>query len=235
MWNTDVLADAAAGALRRESARLREEHAVRGLDACAELALHALLFQGYLDAGYGVHRERPFPGVAEARPRHAERERCDLVLTPDPAVVLLDPVAELKARDAASGTLFQPVVADAPPAVGLIGPEEAYWLEVKAIGQYCYSSGVPGPNRTYSAELLSGPARDIIKLEWDAAVRHAGCIVVLFTADEATARHDLAVVMHKCLDRELPVQSPVVRTFPIPDLIGNTVCSACLIPLALGR
>jgi hypothetical protein len=75
----------------------------------------------------------------------------------------------------------------------------------------------------------------MIKLEWDGAVHYAGCLVVLFTADEATARHDLAVVMHKCLDRELPVQSPVVRSFPIPDLIGNSVCSACLIPLSLAR
>lgn len=96
MWNTDVLIDTAAAALRRESARLREEGAVRGLDACAEVALHALLEKGFRDGGFGVYRERPFPGLGGARPRHSERERCDIVLTPDPAVELLDPVEDRK-------------------------------------------------------------------------------------------------------------------------------------------
>ena len=228
MWNTDVLVEAAAAALRRESTRLRDETAVRGLDACAEVPLHALLAEGFRDAGFGVYRERPFPGVDGTRPKFSERERCDLALTPDPGVTLLDPVERLVARDAASQTLFG---ADAAPIATGIEPGEAYWLEVKAIGQYCYSAGVPGPNRTYSSELLAGPARDLIKLEWDGAVRHAGAMVVLFTESEGTARHDLAVVLHKCLDRELAVASPVVRSFPIPDLIGNTACSVCLIPL----
>jgi hypothetical protein len=231
MWNTDVLVEAAAAALRRESDRLRDETAVRGLDASLELPLHALLEAGFRDAGFGVYRERPFPGVEGARPKFSERERCDLVLTPDPAVTLLDPVEQLRERDAAARTLF----ADSAPAVAAspgIDPGEAYWLEVKCIGQFCYSAGVPGPNRTYSSELLSGPSKDLIKLEWDAAVRYGGAMVVLFTDTEATARHDLAILMHKCLDRELPVSSPAIRTIPIPDLIGNTACTVCLVPLS---
>ena len=233
MWNTDVLVEAAAAALRHESARLREEAAVRGLDACGEVPLHGLLEAGFRDAGFGVYRERPFPGAEGARPKHSERERCDLVLTPDPGVTLLDPVAVLLEQDAAARTLFAEVeAAPAASAAPGIEPGEAYWLEVKCIGQFCYSAGVPGPNRTYSPELLAGPAKDVIKLEWDAAVRYGGAMVVLFTDAEATARHDLAILMHKCLDRELPVASPVVRSFPIPDLIGNTACTVCLVPLA---
>ncbi len=209
---------------------------MRGLDALPEVALHPILRSAFEGAGLGTYAERPFPGEPERRPRHAERERCDLVLTRDPKGRLFDPLEELVERDRAAGGLFDPAMLEergiAPAGVqGAIDPRDAFWLEVKTVGQHTYTAGVPGPNRSYAAELLSGPAEDAIKLEWDAVIRHCGVLVILFTEDERTADHDFGVVMHRLLDREIPVGSPLLRKFAIPDMIGNRVCAAALIPV----
>lgn len=229
MWRPEQIADIAAAGLQERSEALRLEQAVRGLDALQEVQFHPLLADAFAGAGLGVAAEFPYPGPAGRRPRRSERERCDLVLTPSPEVGILDPVAELKYRDEAEGGLFDPeVVAEAYPG---IPPEEAYWLEVKVVGQYCFSAGVPGPNRTYASELLTTSAADLTKLSREPRIRHGALLLVLFTADEATARHDLTAFMHRCLDRELPVQSPSKAGFAIPDLIGNTVCTATVVPI----
>lgn len=231
MWRHEDIADAAAAALERRSAALREEQSPRGLDALAEVDLHPLLAAGLAQAGFGVHPEQPYPGEVERRARRAQRERCDLVLTPAPEIALLDPVAELRQIDAAAGTLFEPIAESMVPSDRGAHPADAFWLEIKVVGQFTFTSGIPGPNRAYASELVGGPVEDLVKLEWDRAVRHGGSLVVLFTADESTARHDLGLLLHRCLDRELPVQSPAMRTFAIPDLIGNAACTVCLIPM----
>ncbi len=248
MWRTDDLAQIAADALRERAEELRLEQAVRGLDALPEVGLHPILAGGFGRAGLGVFAEWPYPGEPERRARHSDRERCDLVLTTGDG--LIDPMQELKERDKAAGTLFDPEflkTLGAPAAgtpleavrrdagdgsTGHAGvPGEAFWLEVKTIGQHTYSNGVPGPNHAYAAELIAGPTQDAIKLEWDSAIRHCGVLVVLFTEDERTAEHDLSVLMHRLLDREIPVASHAVRHFGIPDVIGNRVCSVALVPL----
>lgn len=231
MWRHEDIADAAASTLKGRAAALREEQSPRGLDALSEVDLHPILAAGLTEAGFGVHPEQPYPGEVERRARHAERERCDLVLTEDPGRPLLDPVAELRQRDAGAGTLFEPLAGSMGPGDEATSPEDAFWLEIKVVGQFTFTSGVPGPNRAYASELTGGPVEDLVKLEWDRAVRHGGSLVVLFTGDEETARHDLGLLVHRCLDRELPIQSPVMRTFAIPDLIGNGVCTVCLIPM----
>lgn len=229
MWRPDQIADIAAAALHQRCEALREEQAVRGLDALTEVEFHPLIADGMAAAGFGVAMEFPYPGQPQRRPRFAERERCDLVLTPSPEVAILDPVAELKHLDEAEGGLFDPeVVAQAYPG---IPPEEAYWLEVKLVGQYCFNAGVPGPNRSYASELLSVASADISKLARDPMIRHGALLLVLFTADERTASHDITAFMHKCLDRELPVQSPSRASFGVPDLIGNGLCTAVVIPV----
>jgi hypothetical protein len=234
VWNPEAVADAAANALSRRASELRLEQSVRGLDGLDEVSLHPILSAGFAEAGFGVYPEHPYPGEVQRRARRAERERCDLVLTPEAGQVLLDPVAELRQRDAASGTLFEPMaasIAARATAARAVPPEDACWVEVKAVGQFTFTAGVPGPNRAYTSELLGGPVEDLIKLEWERAIRFGAALVVLFTADAPTAQHDLGVLMHRCLDREVPVQTPVVRHFPIPDLIGNADCAVCLIPL----
>jgi len=229
MWRPDQIADIAAAALQEHSDALRLEQAVRGLDALSEVELHPLLADGFAAAGFGVATEFPYPGQPTRRPRHAERERCDLVLTPSPEIAILDPVAELKHRDDAVGGLFDAeVVAAAYPG---IPPEEAYWIEVKLVGQYCFNAGVPGPNRSYASELLTTAAADITKVSREPMIRHGSLLLVLFTADQPTASHDLTAFMHRCLDRDLPVQSPSQARFEVPDLIGNRLCTVAAVPI----
>jgi hypothetical protein len=230
MWRMEQIADVAAAGLRERSSALQFEQAVRGLDAMAEVEFHPLLAAAFEGAGFGVHREFPYPGQPGGRPRHAERERCDLVLTAEPGLAIRDPVAELRTRDAAEGTLFEPL-ADALAVAPGAGPDEACWLEVKLVGQFCFNAGVPGPNRAYSSEILTLAAADIPKLARDRLIRHAALLLILFTADRETAEHDLAAFAHRCLDKDLPVVSPSIARFGVPDLIGNTVCSVCVMPV----
>jgi hypothetical protein len=259
MWSAEDIADAALAALRQRDRELREEHAVYGLDSCEEVELHPLIARGLQDAGFGVVREQPYPhewfrklrpstrSSELALPLPRDRQRCDLVLTPSPGEKLDDSLLSEKARRAEAreieGTLFEfattshltpgssAFTADAPHRPSGVPPERAFWLEVKLVAQFCPTDGVPGPNRTYTGEITRNPIADLSKLAGDAHIHHAGLLLIVFTVDEAVARHDLAILAHKLLDRELPITSPVMRSFPITDRIGNTLCTLCLIPV----
>jgi hypothetical protein len=233
MWRPDQIADLAAAALRARLQALCLEQAVKGLDAMTEVEFHPVIADGLTAAGFGVASEFPYPGQPGRRPRFSERERCDLVITPGPEIPIADPVAVLREQDEAETTLFASnAAAEQTPG---IPPEEAYWIEVKLVGQFCYSNGVPGPNRTYTSELLTTVASDIPKLARDEHIRHAALLLILFTADRATADHDLAAFVHKCLDRGLPVSTPSVARVEVPDLIGNTLCTVAAVPVLAGR
>lgn len=235
MWRPDQLpielVDLAADALRKRSEELAAEQAVYGLDALSEVEFHPLLAAAYRSAGLGVWPEQPYPGSPGKRPRRTARERCDLVLTESADAPLRDPVAHQTELEVAAGTLF------APQAEALIArsrftpPEDAFWLEIKLVGQYCYSAGIPGQNQTYSSELLRIAPGDLPKLVRDPRIRHAGLLLILLTADRPIADHDLAALMHRCLDRSLPVSSPSIARLPIEDRIGNRLCTLALIPL----
>lgn len=171
-------------------------------------------------------------------PDPRDRMRCDLVLTPARNLKLGDPLALVKSTRArkqqAAGTLFAAVEAAEPPPAAPVDtcpPEEAFWLEAKVVGQFCYSAGVPGPNASYAAELTRGPAADLRKLSADGRIAHGAALVLLFTRDQSTADHDLAQMLHRCLDRGLPFASPVRRSIPILDRIGNSLLTLCLIPI----
>lgn len=232
MWRPDQISDIAAGALRAHAASLALEQAVAGIDALREVEFHPLLAGAFAACGMGVFREWPFPGEAGRRPKHAERERCDLVLT-ESSGDLVDPLAVMKERDALEGTLFAEAIPHMRHPASHIRhlPEDAYWIEVKLVGQFCYTAGVPGPNRTYASELVRLPQGDIAKLAREAAILHSGLLLILFTADEETATHDLGVFMHRCLDRKLPVESPSAVRFAISDRIGNRACTVALVPV----
>jgi hypothetical protein len=232
MWRCEDLAEAVAGCLRGRAAELDLEQAVRGIDALTEVELHPFVREGLAKAGFGVLAEQPYPGDPERRPLHRERERCDVVLLPigtPPGAGLADPVEALKGADALSETLFADVGRRAGRPGREVAAATAFWLEVKSVGQYAFVSGVPGANGAYASELVRGPALDAAKLSRDPMIEHGGVLVVLFTDVERTAVHDLGVMVHKCLDRDLPVCEPVSVRFGITDRIGNGVCSVSLI------
>ncbi|MEM8757990.1 MAG: hypothetical protein AAGF47_09435 [Planctomycetota bacterium] len=228
MWSIDELADTAAQAIERADRDAAQEHAVRGIDSLDETALHPILADGFSRAGLGVATERHYPSPPKRRPKTSERERCDLVLLPSPELALVDPSARADERDDIAGSLF----ASATPAD--LEPEDACWIEVKATGQFAARDGVPQPNARYTTELVRAPAADIRKLARDPRLAHAAVLIVLFAADEPTARHDLAVAAHRWLDADLPVRSPVIRCVPIDDRIGNAAAAICLAPVRCG-
>jgi hypothetical protein len=185
--------------------------------------------EGVLAAADPITGELPDP---------RDRMRCDLVLTPAPGLKLGDPLALVKSDRArqkqAAGTLFAAIEAAEPPpepAPDACAPEDAFWLEVKVVGQFTYSAGIAGPNSAYASELMRGPAADIRKLSADGRVRHAAAMVLLFTRDRATAEHDLAQMLHRCLDHGLPIAAPLRREVAVTDRIGNNLLTVCMIPV----
>jgi hypothetical protein len=206
-WNVTEIVEAATAGLRDEARRRDEEQAVYGVDSLDELGLHPILRESLRQAGLGVHAEQPYPADRFARRRKAEAKRCDIVLT-EPSQDLIDPQAE--------STLFGDDQA--------LPLEAAYWLEVKTVSQFT----VDGPFPRYAAELLSPVAQDLRKLSKDPMIFHAGLLLVLFTADQATARHDLAAWESRCLKRGYPIAAPVVRDFAINDRMGNARATLAL-------
>lgn len=206
-WNLPHLVEVIAEAFRRQAKRDDEEQAVYGFDARDELSLHPMIQQALRDAGYGVWPEQRYPADRTPRRRKSEGKRCDIVLTPD-ARPIMDPEAQ--------ATLFSNDN-DVPL-------ESSYWMEVKTVAQFT----TEGPFANYSKELLSPVRQDIRKLASDPLIFHAGLLLVLFTADEITAVHDLKLWEHRALDRGYPVASPITRHFPITDRLGNAHATIAL-------
>ncbi|MFN7020598.1 MAG: hypothetical protein ACK4WH_04620 [Phycisphaerales bacterium] len=249
MWIAEQIAELASLALAAQESEYRDEQAVYGLDALNEVELHPILAAGLSRGGLGVLREHPYPKEwrgkctlspeASQPPDRRDRLRCDLVLTPVPGQSVRDPLATHAAlrqhRRDTTGTLFEAhairaddhVVCSASPG---LPPEEAYWLEVKVIAQTCYTHGVPGPNSGYSGELRRA-ARDLVKLNDDPGIARGGLLVVLFGESEQVTHHDLAVLTHLCLDRDLPIGSPTFASRPIHDRIGNRIFTVGLLDL----
>jgi len=202
-WDIVHITEAIAEGLQARAQADDLEQAVYSIDALDELGLHPLIQQSLRVAGFGVHPEQRYPSDRTAR-RKSEGKRCDIVLTPDERD-LMDPHAE--------STLFEP-----PDAMVL---EAAFWLEIKTVSQYT----TEGPFARYSAELLQPVSKDVKKLSGDPLVYHAALLLVLFTADEATAQHDLTTWERKTLDRGYAVAPPIIRQFPINDRLGTGHCA----------
>ncbi|MEM1210969.1 MAG: hypothetical protein AAGI68_01595 [Planctomycetota bacterium] len=205
-WFTADIAEAVEAGLRARAAADDAEQSVYGFDALDELGLHPLIHDGLRAAGWGVFPEVRYPGDWTKRKR-SEGLRCDVVLTADGTPVR-DP--------AVKQTLF-----DSPAATDA---GAAYWLEVKTVAQF--ETG--GPFRRYSAELLSPVAKDVKKVWSDGVIAHGGLLLVLFTAGEAVAEHDLGAWHERCLRKGYPVGPPAVRGFPITDQIGNAWCAVAV-------
>jgi len=202
-WSTATIADAVADGLQQRAADDDLEQAVYGFDYLDELGHHPIIHQSLRDAGFGVLPEQRYPDDWSRRKR-SEGKRCDVVLTFDDL-----PLRDPQVKD----TLFDDNHA--------VDAEEAYWLEIKTVAQF--ETG--GPFRGYSGELLSTVAADLKKLWSDSCIFHAGLLVVLFTAGQDIATHDLRAWHDKCLERGYPVMPPSVRGFRITDRIGNGWCA----------
>lgn len=231
MWDPgEVLAAAREGLAARE-AEGRAEQAVRGLDSLSEVELHGVLEAGLGGAGWRVLREQPYPGPSGSRAFRRERERCDFALLPAGLTWLRDGPASMREKDARAGTLFEGMAPDEAP--GAADPEDAYWLEVKVVGQHAPRQGVPEPNAAYGSELVRGISEDLLKLAREPRARHAGLLLVLFTEDEATAVHDVDAALHRALDRGAGFRGYRRETIPVLDRIGNACCTAALIERTL--
>lgn len=248
MWSADELVGIASRALRDLDEACTVEQSVYGLDRLDEVELQGVLERGFLNAGHGVVREQVYPGEWRKRkeqrvdlPGERDRLRCDLVLTPRAGQVIADDLRTNRVlvaeRELARGTLFEELIPDlaatpgrgGSPAPDSVNPADVYWMEVKAVGQFTYSCGVPEANRTYASELVRGPVRDLRKLGADPAALRGGLLMVHFTAGARVAEADQATLLHRILDKGLAVRTPAVDRFPIQDRIGNTLCSVLLI------
>ena len=210
LWDVTQIVRAVGEGLEAEAAELDAEQAVYGIDALDELGLHPLIQRALRAGGYGVWPEQRYPSAREPRRRRSEGRRCDIALSPD-GQPLTDPDAE--------ATLFAP-----PDAWPL---EVAYWLEVKTVSQFT----TDGPFPHYSKELLSPVAHDLRKLAADRMIFHAGLLLVLFTADEATAEHDLNAWHERAMQKGYPVAPPAARRFSLTERIGNTHACCALFPV----
>lgn len=240
-WSIDAVADDLCAALQSREDALCAEQAVYGLDALSEVELHALLADGLATSGWGVLREQAYPHEWMLKragdaglPERRDRQRCDIVLTERTGCVLDDAVHTEKQRRAAraaiEGTLFA-ALTPAEPArpANMVRPEDALWIELKVIAQHALVAGALTPNRSYSSLLTRGPLTDLAKLNADERIHSAASATVLFAHSQDTARHDLNVLTHRCLDKGLPICSPKITGLAISDRIGNAWCAVCVI------
>jgi hypothetical protein len=107
---------------------------------------------------------------------------------------------------------------------------DALWIEVKVVAQF----QPLGPNRSYAGALQSPVWADVAKLASDPAIAHGLVLLVLFTADAATADHDLEVWRTRAIERGLRLWPRVQRSLPIGDRHGNRLCTVALFPLDRG-
>lgn len=104
---------------------------------------------------------------------------------------------------------------------------DALWIEVKVVAQF----RPLGPNRAYAQALQTPVWNDVKKLAADPAIEHGLVLLVLFTADAATADHDLGVWRARAIERGLHLWPHLQRSLPIADRVGNRLCTVALFPL----
>lgn len=235
MWNSAEILGACAAALRLHADQIELEQSVRGLDAMSEVQLHPILATGLSrQLSCAVLRETVYPApdalATGRRPRRSERERCDLVLLPPGATRLRDAVLEAARVEAASDTLFAGAEARAIQVDPDPLPEDAFWLEVKSVGQFVVVDGAARPNRAYGSELRRAVRSDVEKLAAAPGVRAGAMLLVLFAEDLRVASHDWSVAA-----REVAGIAGVgwerTGALEVNDRIGNRVCFLGLLPV----
>ncbi|MGV6815004.1 MAG: hypothetical protein ACWA5W_08360 [Phycisphaerales bacterium] len=231
MWNQAEIADLMAEELRAFTHASSAKPAHAGIDSLSEIQLHPLLCQSFTNSTFGVQREVRYPSSGIARPNESQRQRCDLVLTPRLGMTIFDPIHEQRLNDELAQTLFAGHLDEQIHNDAVSQPEEAYWIEVKVVGQFQYVDGVPIPNTAYTSELTKGPKLDVIKLASEPMIHAGAVLVVIFTEQENAGPHDLNHAARLWIEQGLPISIPEIRSFPIPNYGGNEWCSIGLIPV----
>ena len=186
---------------------LRIEQAVYGLDARDEKALQELLATG-LAACYEVAREVHYPSSLGKKLTH--RQRYDLVLTEKGRPLKHDREAPL---------LFDPP--------NLCSPEEGLWLEIKI----AYQFGEGGVRHGgYGSQWRDAVVDDLRKMEAEPMIHEAGLALVVFNENQAVLEKDLELFESVLMRKEVLAGYRHVRSTPILDRIGHTVCTAALWP-----
>lgn len=218
---SDQLAETVAQALADRADALDEEQSVQGVDALKETQLHDIAADGAAGAGFGVFREVPFPALDDPTIRTTARQRCDLVLTPDPSLKPVDTLAVHNEREAIGATLFAQTSLAAEPVEGVCQPEDACWIEIKTTALFACRDGVFVPNRTYSSELVNGLTTDSTKLASDDRIWHALFLLIVFGEDERQVERDIRALAAHGVDSGLPIRSPTIVSRPINNRAGN--------------
>jgi len=222
MWHGVDIARVVMERLSRDEDALRLEQAVGGLDALSEVSLHALIARALEASGFGVLREVPFPSLTPEQKRDPQRQRCDVVLTPRVGERVKDAIRTRRAKKKVEALLFACEEEEGA------APEECLWIEVKCVGQFTYTHGVPGPNRSYTSELVGAVRRDVAKLAGDSLIESGAALVVLFSESQDVAEHDLGVAANRALDRGAVIKSVRMEHAPVLDRIGNRVMTAAV-------
>lgn len=227
--STNELAFLLAEGLKQREEALALEQSPKGLDALSELEMHAMLETQCRSAGYGAWREQPFPSQVAIGRKKSTRHRCDLVLTPA-GTTLIDPQRELDHAWQTRGTLFEHAEQSAAAPRRICQPEDASWIEIKVIAQISYVNGIPGPNRSYSSQLIRSMFDDLRKLGDEARILRGFVVLILFTAGSSVAEHDLGMALNEALKMGAKARSPCFEHFRITDRVGNDNCTVAVVP-----
>lgn len=205
-WNLSRVADDIAAALAQAEADLRLEQAVAGLDTRDEVALQHLVAEG-LRARHEVVREAHYPSTAGRKLSH--RPRCDMVLSPKGrALQLLHEPAGLFAADQCP-------------------PEEALWIELKAAHQF-REGGLH--HAGYSRQWRTAIITDLRKMAAEPLIRQAALVAIVFNESRLILDKDVTLFEQVLANENVLAGPRQVRSIPIIERIGHTLCSVVLWP-----
>jgi len=214
-WDFSSVADHLQEVIRAAEDEVRLEQAVYGLDARDERQIQSLLADR-LKARYDVIREAHYPSTKGRKLSH--RMRCDLVLTPRGRPLRPDVEPPVSLFD---------LPAPGTSAVQYCEPGDALWLEVKVAYQF-REGGVR--HRGYGAQWRQSVVADLRKMEAEPLIREAGLILIVFNESRDILDKDLELFEDVLALKEVLAGFRHVRSVPILDRIGHSLCTAAVWP-----
>ena len=104
-------------------------------------------------------------------------------------------------------------------------PEEALWVEVKGAWQ---------KRATYGGQWRRGVVADLRKMAAEPRIHHAMLALIVFTESEPILLKDLDIFESILVREQVLAGFRQVRSLPIQDRIGHTLCSVAIWP-TIGR